>query len=61
LEDGGEVVSAHGGGRAHGNGSGFVSTLMHIERGRRKGDRVRGERRLCGVLEDLAVIEPTKL
>jgi hypothetical protein len=53
LEDGGAVVSARGGGGARGNGSGFVSAQTHTEGGRRKGDRVRGERRLRGVLEDL--------
>jgi hypothetical protein len=47
------VVSAHGGGGAHNNGNGFISALTHIEGGRRKGDRVRGERQLHGVLEDL--------
>jgi hypothetical protein len=53
LEDGGAVVSAHGGGEARGNGSGFVSAPTHTEGVRRKGDRVRGERRLHGILEDL--------
>jgi hypothetical protein len=53
LEDGGAVVSARGVDGAHGNGSGFVSALTHTEGGRRKGDRVRGEHRLRGVLEDL--------
>jgi hypothetical protein len=47
------VVSARGSGRARGNGSGFVSALTHTEGGKRKGDRVRGERRLRGILEDL--------
>jgi hypothetical protein len=47
------MVSAHGGGGARCNGSSFVSALMHTEGGRRKGDRVRGERRLRGILEDL--------
>jgi hypothetical protein len=53
LEDGGAVVSVRGSGGARSNGSGLVFAPTHTEGGRWEVDGVRGERRLCGVLEDL--------
>jgi hypothetical protein len=54
MADGGAMVSVHDGGGARGTAAARFFCSACTEGGRRKGDGVRGERRLRGVLEYLA-------